>query len=252
MIEKDLGFVLRRYNFRETSLITTLYTARFGKIRGIFKGFYTLKKEFSSSLDIFTLNEFVFYPKRSEIWLISHADLVSDFSYLRENLSKAKVGALLLNLLDKTMPLWDGNLEIFNLVNDCLNSLIQESEVKILYVFLIKFLSLAGFKPEFNHCLQCQKVLDDEFYFSVAKGGLVCKVCGRDVGDVKRITKQTCRSLLYIQNSEFSLINRLKITRSCEDEFFYILGRFLAYHFEFDDLINSDFFPISPQLVSQY
>ncbi|MCK4912741.1 MAG: DNA repair protein RecO [Candidatus Omnitrophica bacterium] len=252
MIEKDLGFVLRRYNFRETSLITTLYTSRFGKIRGIFKGFYTFKKEFSSSLDIFTLNEFVFYPKKSEIWLISHADLVSDFSYLREDLPKAKVGALLLNLLDKTMPLWDGNLQIFNLVNDCLNSLKQDNEVKVLYVFLIKFLSLSGFKPEFNHCMKCQKTLDDEFYFSVAKGGLVCNVCGKNVGDLKKITKQACRSLLYIQNNDLSLIDRLKVSRSCEEEFFYILGRFLGYHFEFNDLINSDFFPVLPQLVSQY
>jgi len=135
MIEKDLGFVLRRYNFRETSLITTLYTSRFGKIRGIFKGFYTFKKEFSSSLDIFTLNEFIFYPKKSEIWLISHADLVSDFSYLREDLPKAKVVAIMLNLLDKTMLLWDRNLEIFNLINDCLNCLRQESEVKIFMYF---------------------------------------------------------------------------------------------------------------------
>ncbi|MDP8290311.1 MAG: DNA repair protein RecO [Candidatus Susulua stagnicola] len=252
MIEKDLGFVLRRYNFRETSLITTLYTSRFGKIRGIFKGFYTFKKEFSSSLDIFTLNEFIFYPKKSEIWLISHADLVSDFSYLREDLPKAKVVAIMLNLLDKTMLLWDRNLEIFNLINDCLNCLRQESEVKILYVFLIKFLSLAGFKPEFNHCLICQKSLDDEFYFSVTKGGLVCKACGRGLGDLKKITKQTCRSLLYIQNSDFALIGRLKVARLCEEEFFYILGRFLAYHFEFDGLIKSNFFPVSLQLASQY
>ncbi|MCK4520024.1 MAG: DNA repair protein RecO, partial [Candidatus Omnitrophica bacterium] len=99
MIQKDLGFVLRRYNFRETSLITTLYTYRFGKIRGIFKGFYTSKKEFSSPLDVFSLNEFVFYPKKSEIWLISHVDLVSDFPYLREDMAKAKTSALLFNLL---------------------------------------------------------------------------------------------------------------------------------------------------------
>ena len=252
MIEKDLGFVLKRYNFRETSLITTLYTSCFGKIRGIFKGFYTPKKEFSSPLDIFTLNEFVFYPKRNEIWLISHADLVSDFSYLREDLSKAKVGALLFNLLDKTMPLWDQNKQIFNLINDCLNSLRQESEAKILYVFLIKFLSLAGFKPEFNHCLKCQKVLDDEFSFSVAKGGLICKVCAHQASDAKNISKQACRSLLYIQGADFSLTSRLKTTRACEEEIFYILGRFLAYHFDFNDLINSDFFPVSSELVSRY
>ena len=252
MIEKDLGFVLKRYNFRETSLITTLYTSRFGKIRGIFKGFYTFKKEFSSHLDIFTLNEFVFYPKKSEIWLISHADLVSDFSHLREDLSKAKVGALLFNLLDKTMPLWDQNMQIFNLIDDCLNSLRQESEFNILYVFLIKFLSLAGFKPEFDHCLKCQKVLDDEFSFSVAKGGLICKVCVHQASDAKKISKQACRCLLYIQRADFSITSRLKVTKSCGQEIFYILGRFLAYHFDFNDLINSDFFPASSQLVSQY
>ncbi len=251
MIEKDLGFVLKRYNFRETSLITTLYTSRFGKIRGIFKGFYTPKKEFSSPLDIFTLNEFVFYPKKSEIWLISHADLVSDFAYLREDLLKAKAGALLFNLLDETMPLWDGNMQIFNLINDCLNSLGREREFKILYVFLIKFLSLAGFKPEFNHCLKCQKALDDEFSFSVAKGGLICKVCTHQVSDAKKISKQACRSLLYIQMADFPLTSRLKVTKSCEEEIFYILGRFLAYHFDFNDLINSDFFPVSSELVSQ-
>ena len=252
MVEKDLGFVLKRYNFRETSLITTLYTFRFGKVRGIFKGFYTPKKEFSSPLDIFTLNEFVFYPKRNEIWLISHADLVSDFSYLREDLSKAKTGALIFNLLDKTMPLWDQNARVFNLINDSLNSLGQEQEFKILYIFLIKFLSLAGFKPEFNHCLNCQKGLDDEFSFSVARGGLICKVCAHQVGDAKKISKQACRCLVYIQSADFALTSRLKVTKSCEDEIFYILGRFLAYHFDFNDLINSDFFPVPSELVPQY
>lgn len=252
MIEKDLGFVLKRYNFRETSLITTLYTARFGKIRGIFKGFYTAKREFSSTLDIFTLNEFVFYPKKSEIWLISHADLASDFGYLREDLSKAKAAGIIFSLLDKIMPLWDSNKEIFDLVNDCLNALSQDSADKILYVFLIKFLSLAGFKPELNHCLKCQSLIDDEFSFSVAKGGLICRNCRHSVADAKGITKQTCRSLLYIQRSDFSLINRLKTAKVCEEEFFYILGRFLAYHFDFGDLLNSDFFPRASQLVSQY
>lgn len=252
MIEKDLGFVLRRYNFRETSLIATLYTSRFGKIRGIFKGFYTPKKEFTSPLDIFTLNEFIFYPKKSEIWLISHVDLISDFSHLKENILKAKVSALLFNLLDKTMPLWDVNKHIFDLINSCLISLEQERELKVLYVFLIKLLGFSGFKPEFNHCLRCRKLLDEEFSFSVAKGGLICKVCAHQVSDAEKISKQASRSLLYIQKADFSLISRLKVAKSCEDEFFYILGRFLAYHFEFYDLINSDFFPASSQLISQY
>ena len=44
----------------------------------------------------------------------------------------------------------------------------------------------------------------------------------------------------------------IKEINSLDDEFFYMLGRFLAYHFEFYDLINSDFFPASSQLISKY
>ena len=245
MIQKDLGFVLRRYNFRETSLIAALYTSRFGRIKGIFKGFYTLKKEFSSPLDIFSLNEFVFYPKKSEIWLISHVDLVSDFSYLREDIEKAKVSALLFNLLDKTLPLWDSNQYIFNLINSCLNYLREERGLKILYIFLIKFLTFSGFKPELNHCINCEKLLDDEFSFSVVRGGLICRGCPNKGGDAKRINKQVCRCLLYIQKADFPLACRLKIDKACEEEIFYILGRFLAYHFDFYDLVNSSFFPLN-------
>ncbi len=249
MIEKDLGFILKRYNFRETSLITTLYTSRFGKIRGIFKGFYTPKKEFSSSLDIFSLNELIFYPKKSEIWLISHADLISDYPYLREDIAKAKVGALVFNLLDKTIPLWDSNQYIFKLVNSCLDFLKEEDESKILYIFLIKFLTFSGFKPELNHCLSCESLLDSEFSFSVARGGLICKRCVQKIGDAKRISKQASRSLHYIQKTDFPLVCRLKVAKSCQEEIAYILGRFLAYHFEFYDLANSDFSAQNLQLI---
>ncbi len=236
MIKKDLGFVVRRYNFRETSLITTLYTKNYGKIRGIFKGFYTQKKEFSSPLDVFSLNEFVFYPKRSEIWLISHADLVSDFAFLPKNLAKSKVAALFFNLIDKTMQLWDRNPYIFDLLNDCLKTLEDENNLKILCIFLVRFLTHAGFKPEFNHCISCNNLLEEEMFFSVSKGGLICKACKGKVSDIRKISKQATQSLLYIQRVDFSLVSRLKIASRPLHEIFYILSEFLSYHFDFHDL----------------
>ncbi len=239
-IEKDLGFVIRRYNFRETSLISTLYTSRFGKIRGIFKGFYGQKKEFSSTLDIFTLNEFVFYPKKSEIWLISHADLVSDYPALRKDLCKAKAAATIFHLIDKTMQLWDSNTYIFDLLKKALDLLGQENEYKVLYTFLIKFLTFSGFKPEFNHCISCQDLLGEEVFFSASKGGLVCRRCQAAINDIKTITRETSCSLLYIQNTDFPSVLRLNPSAKCEEEIFYILGEFLAFHFEFYELLTAE------------
>ena len=233
MIKKDLGFVLRRHNFRETSLIITLYTSGFGKIQGILKGFYTSKKEFASPLEVGSLNELVFYPKKSEIWLISHVDLVSNYFFLRNDLAKARTGNIFLTLIDKTMQLWDRNLYIYALLGNCLEALENNQEGKILYIFLLKLLTVSGFKPEFNHCLSCQSLLKEEMLFSVSKGGLICKGCRHKAGDVQEISLQAARSILYIQNEDFPLACRLNISQACEEEISYILNQFLAYHLDF-------------------
>lgn len=236
MVKKDLGFVLKRYNFRETSLITTVYTEHFGKIRGILKGFYTSKREFSSTLDIFSLNEFMFYPKRSEIWLISHVDIVSDYDFLRSDLSKAKTAGKIFNFVDKVMPVWDSNPFIFNLIKSCLELLKTSKESIVLYVFLIKFLTLSGFKPELNHCISCRALLKQENSFSVSRGGFICPNCRRDTRDVRSLSQQASRCISYIQNSELPLVSRLQIPSNCEEEISSILRNFTAYHLQADYL----------------
>jgi DNA repair protein RecO (recombination protein O) len=234
MIEKDLGFIINRYNFRESSLIVSIYTLRFGKINGILKGFYTSKKEFSSTLDTCSLNEFVFYPKKREIWLISFADLMCDYHFLRENVSKAQTAAIFLNLIDKAMQLWDKNPSVFYLLKDCLYGLESEGGKKVLYIFLIKFLTLSGFKPEFNRCISCHGELQGEIFLSISKGGLICKSCHRNASDYQKISKETSSSLLYIQNNNFPTVYRLNPSANCEKEIIFILEEFLRYHLDFD------------------
>ncbi len=236
MIQKDLGFVLKRYNFRETSLIASIYTEKFGKIRGIFKGFYTHKREFSSPLDIFSLNEFIFYPKKSEIWLISHADIISDYDFLRGDLAKAKAAGKIFNFIDRTIEIWDANPYIFNLIKDCLDLLGRGEKffapTFVLHTFLIKFLTLSGFKPELNHCISCQTLLKQENTFSVSRGGFVCPSCRLKIGDVRFLSQQASRCINYIQDSDFSLIRRLQIPAQCQEEISSVLSSFTAYHLE--------------------
>jgi DNA repair protein RecO (recombination protein O) len=232
MVEKDLGFVIRRHNFRETSLIASIYTSRFGKITGILKGFYTQKKEFSSTLSIGSLNEFIFYPKKREIWLISFADLIKDYHFLRTNIDKAKVSMLFVELVERTMQLWDRNSAVFDLLCECLWGL--ENEQKVLHIFLIKFLTLSGFKPQLDHCIVCHQELKGDVYFSVSKGGLVCLNCKRSAHDLRKISRETLASFLYIQNNDFSKVYRLNPTVACEEEIAYILKEFIRYHLDFD------------------
>ncbi|MDD5070394.1 MAG: DNA repair protein RecO [Candidatus Omnitrophica bacterium] len=238
MIKKDLGFVLKRYNFRETSLIAHIYTENYGKITGILKGFYTMKKEFSTPLDNYSLNEFIFYPKKTEIWLVSYADLVSDYSFLRTDLVKIHVAAVIFDVIDRVMQIWDKNQAVFNLVKECLTYLRCREERKLLYIFLIKFLTLAGVKPHLNSCLNCHDDLDCDVYFSISKGGLFCSKCLYGIRDIQRIGKETISCLRYIQRTEFPYLWRLSPSYKSEEEIFFILKGFIAYHLDYNMSIN--------------
>ncbi len=238
MIAKDFGFVLKRMNFRETSLIVTVFTKRFGKINGILKGFYTLKKEFSSSMDIFTYNEFVFYPKRSTLWLISFADLIKDFPFLRKNLGKNSVACKFIEIVDKTLPLWDKNPLVFSLLKNSLSSLAHYRLTKLLCIFFTKFLTFCGFKPEFTKCIKCHKKLSLGFSFSISCGGLLCETCRAFYPDVFPISSSVVAIISYIQNTDFPLVLRIEPSSNDEEEILNILNGFLTHHLNFNLFSN--------------
>ena len=231
MIEKDSGFVLNRYNFRETSLITNIYTLRFGKITGILKGFYTGKKEFSSPLEPASLNELIFYPKKSNIWLISYVDLIKSYPFLSNDFLKNKIAMTFINLVDKVMQPNDPNAEVFYLLKDSLEYLEKFSDPRIIYTFLIKFFTISGVKPQLDKCICCLTKLTDRFFFDVSRGGLVCNNCVR--GEVFDINKETVNVFLYIQKNKFDMIFRLNISPNSIEEINYILEKFLLYHLEY-------------------
>jgi len=234
MIEKDLGFVLRRSNFRDTSVIANIYTLRFGRIAGILKGFYSGKREFTSPLEVFTLNEFVFYPKKREIWLVSFADLLCDYPILRTDLARSRAAGFFLNIVERVMQPWDVNSQVFFLLKESMAALQDYPQTKVLYVFLIKFLTISGFKPEFNHCIHCRGELGEDLGFSAAKGGLVCGKCRAKSDDCRSVTGETSSSLSYIQKTDFPQVLRIRPTPACEKEIMYVLRQFIAYHLDID------------------
>lgn len=234
MISKDKGFILRRYNFRETSVICVIYTRAHGKISGLLKGFYTSKKEFTTSLNLFTLNEFIFYPKKRDLWLVSFAEQLKDYPYLRKSYPKNLAATLFTTTIDRIMPTWDVHPEIFDLLSVCLDVLGEEEELKILEIFLIKLLTLSGFEPEFTSCLRCHGPMAGEVFFSVSRGGLLCKRCVAGVIDAQYINKDISSSIEYIQRCDLSRVLRLYTAPSCEKGIFYVLREFILYHLEID------------------
>jgi len=168
------------------------------------------------------------------LWLVSFADQSADYPYLRRDYIKNSVAALCFSVVDKIMPLWDANCEIFDVLKECLERLEREDPFKVLYIFLIKILTISGFEPEFGHCLRCHGNLAGRVYFSVSRGGLLCARCTPGIADAKLIRNDVFSSIRYVQESDIGGSLRLKTSGECERGVFYILREFIMYHLEVD------------------
>jgi DNA repair protein RecO (recombination protein O) len=234
MIAKDIGFVLRRTDFRDSSVIADIYTLNFGRMSGILKGFYTGKKEFTSDLELFSLNEFVFYPRHRDIWLISYVDMVADHDFLRVMPQAAGMAGLFAGLISRTMPPWEPNQDIFYLLQESFERLRRLNDRRLAHWFLLRYLELSGFKPEFNRCLFCRGSLAGVAMFSTSQGGLLCRSCSRRAPDARPISPETAAGLLYMQENEFDPVSRLRLSSEARVQIAAILRQFLLYHLEID------------------
>ena len=231
-VKKDLGFVLKAFDFRESSKIAYIYTRQSGKIGGLFKGFRNHPKHFSTPLDIFSLNEFVFYPSRSNLHLVSAADIVSNYPHVRQSQETFYLASYMVELVDKIMPFHYVQEEIFDLIRIMLESLGDFSSLRLLSIFQIKILSITGFRPSLTSCIHCGKALEKQGLFSWQRGGMLCQGCFSYDRQAKEISADVIASLKYIQQKSFPQVYNLKPKNTTLRQMIRILDDFLSYHLD--------------------
>ncbi len=233
-IHKAEAIVLSKRDFRETSLIVNFYTREFGKLSGILKGIRKEPNKFASSLELFSLNDIVFYKKNTtSLHLVSQCDLKDNFSPIRQNMFKVGMASIVLEWIDAVMQLDDRNEEIFNLGLDTLSGLVSSNNPdKITTIFKIKMLSLSGFKPNLDSCVICGSKILGESKFSLKLGGLLCLKCAPKDLISRSIFRGTIATILHIERNDFKGNLNLGINPQIKKELDMVLNAFLNYHLD--------------------
>ncbi len=231
-IQKTEALVLRRFPIRETSLIAVFFSPTHGKFHGILKGIRKDPRKFASSVDLFTVNEVVFYPSRH-----SGLHLVSQCSLLRRALPTTSkegftVASRLMELIDRISPVHQPNPELYALALETLRLVPVVGPARLIRAFEIKLLNLSGFKPHLRSCLRCGYLPgpQEPTWFSHREGGLICSRCQVGLGDAVRVSSGLIRAIrsierLPIQNAvEVSLMGKEDALLSD------LVSRFVDYH----------------------
>ncbi|MCX7927590.1 MAG: DNA repair protein RecO [Candidatus Omnitrophica bacterium] len=228
---KTEAIVIKRMDLRETSLLVHFFTRDFGKIIGELKGIRSDPSKFASSVQLFSYNTIIFYQRASGIHLVSHCDLIDDFSFIRQELARITSASAVVELLNAIMPAEDKNEEVFNLALEVLKALSTGNKPqKLDTIFKIKLLTSSGFKPHLDSCVLCQSQVFDQPRFSLKLGGLLCVRCQPKEPSARSVFRGTVATILHIEKSNFQQALNIGMNPQIQRELNLILHSFLEFH----------------------
>ncbi len=189
-----------------------------------------IKSRYGASLEPMSHLSLIYFGKENQsLYKVSQCDIVQSFQSVRENHDKFYTGIYFLELVDSLTAEAHSEPAIFDLLVEGLKQVqVQEDLGTLCRFFEMRIISLAGYKPRLNQCIQCRKEPESrQVGYSFSKQGIVCSNCMDDVGFETRINNGTLRYLKKLMSLDIQRTERLKIPKGTEDEIESITHRLI-------------------------
>ena len=231
------AILLRRIEFGDYDLIVTLFTREQGKTSAIAKSAKKSTKRFPGVLEPFSrLNVVLAKGRRKGMPVLQEASLEDPFFKIREDIVKTAYASYWSELIYLWMAEGEPQDPLYRLMLHVLAELNRgETPVEVLSIlFQMRFLSLAGFRPNFDHCHACKTCLDQIRHASVvsdpSKGGIACPTCGIPTNGRLKISKGTLKQLIWTDAGDLERAARVRFTPTAIREGLAFLEAFVPFH----------------------
>ncbi len=175
------AIVMRKLDFRETSLLTWLFTREGGRLSALAKGAYRPRSPFLGTLDLFFHLEVDLAVKPArEIQLLTRARVVDPHRGLARHPLRLAGAACLVEESLKALPEGRKDPALFDLLAAGLTLMEKFPLERILLArraWETRFLDLLGFGFSLERCAACGLLLPEggeEVFFSASAGGCLC------------------------------------------------------------------------------
>jgi DNA repair protein RecO (recombination protein O) len=168
--------------------------------------------------------------------VLQEASLEDPFFKIRENIVKTAYASYWAELIYLWMAEGEPQEALYRLTLHVLAELDRgNTPVEVLSIlFQMRFLSLAGFRPNFDHCHACKTCLDqirDDCVFSdPSRGGIACPTCGVPTNGRLKISKGTLKQLMWTDSGDLERAARVRFTPVAIAEGLNFLEAFVPFH----------------------
>ncbi|MBN2030379.1 DNA repair protein RecO [bacterium] len=234
-ILKTDAVVLKGWKMGETSKILSLYTKDFGKVKVVAKGGRNPKSPFRGCLEPLTTIRIIYYDKRTrDLQLLSKADLIDPHSRIIGDMERTTLGLAAAELVDRAVTGEESLPQVYDLLTSVLRGFNEQEDFleAILWYFESHFMHLMGYKPKWDHCLDCNQSLGKEGgFFQPQSGGLVCSQCGVQKGGLV-VEGETLEILFWLQRCGLEEVVQLKPSPSQKSEIRKMFDLYFKSHID--------------------
>lgn len=222
------GIVLNKRDIGEADRIYTIYTLEAGKIRVLGKGVRKSNAKLAGNLETVTQAE-IFIAKNKGMGKITGSIAINNFPNIKTNLDLLNQVFYVFKILLKLLTEEEKDEKFFILLEKYLSILetdpYDEKKTDILTAgFLFKVLSEMGYRIEVEKCVYCEKkLLLENNYFSVARGGILCGNCSGAEPRKMIISNESIKLIRIFLRNKLENLNKVQVSRKESDQLKVIL-----------------------------
>lgn len=192
-LQKDIGIVLRRLDYSETSQILVVFTREHGQQRVIAKGVKrSTKKKASTGIDLLEQGRIVFSQrpgKEDAMATLTEWRQEESYVHVHRDLYRMYAAQYAAEVTAQLTDVNDPHAMLFDALDSLLRDLANIDPVAALVQFLWTMLREIGLRPEMSRCVNCGRDAagDRMLHFSSHAGGVICRDCEPHVVEKIRI-----------------------------------------------------------------
>jgi len=240
------AIILNRQEYREHDVLVTVYTPIRGRLQLVARGAKKLKSKLAGHIEPLTMADIMIIRGRGYDYLGSSLTRESYYN-LRSDLNKLYFAGQALSIYLRLTEESPEEPDLFFLLSEWLSYIDSYSvDVELdknkgnllLAVFIFRFLSQTGNRPELRFCVACRRAITSGGnFFDFSAGGLICEPCfnrlklleGTRPEQRTIISDNSIKAMRFIMDSELSEALRLSSDKKIAKELLSLASRFLDF-----------------------
>lgn len=239
---KTKGIVLLENNSGDYDKMLTILTPGLGKINCIAKGARRPKSLLMAGSQFLCLADYILY-KGKDIYTINSCEPIEFFYDVRIDLKKYEYVVYISKIIRDVTTEGENSYRILQLFLNTVYMICQSDTNLnlILSIFKIRLLSIIGFRPNTDKCVNCG-IKEDIKYFSLKDNGFKCSSCGRQDKGAIELLPVTATAIRYVCSSPSKKIFSFNVPEESKKELELVAKLYLNEKLEKEYKLETLFF----------